>query len=61
MERADTRRLPCTVLLLPEERVVGLHCIGPYSDEMLQVRCCLWDSVTPDAIDVAIAHAAAAL
>lgn len=24
------------VLQLPEERVVGLHCIGPFSDEMLQ-------------------------
>ena len=24
------------VLLLPEERVVGLHCIGPHSDEMIQ-------------------------
>ena len=24
------------VLKLPEERVVGLHCIGPFSDEMLQ-------------------------
>merc|ERR1719231_1965973 len=24
------------VLQLPSERVVGLHCIGPYSDEMLQ-------------------------
>jgi len=24
------------VLKLPEERVVGLHCIGPYSDEMMQ-------------------------
>merc|ERR1711967_168776 len=24
------------VLLLPEERVVGLHMIGPYSDEMIQ-------------------------
>merc|ERR1712083_878914 len=24
------------VLQGPEERVVGLHCIGPYSDEMMQ-------------------------
>eukprot|EP00434_Breviolum_minutum_P022088 symbB.v1.2.019501.t1/scaffold1595.1/size109920/10 len=24
------------VLKLPEEKVVGLHCIGPYSDEMMQ-------------------------
>jgi len=24
------------VLKMPEERVVGLHCIGPYSDEMMQ-------------------------
>ena len=24
------------VLKLPEERVVGLHCIGPASDEMMQ-------------------------
>ena len=24
------------VLLLPEEKVVGLHCIGPHSDEMIQ-------------------------
>ena len=24
------------VLLMPEERVIGLHCIGPFSDEMLQ-------------------------
>jgi len=24
------------VLKLPEERIVGLHCIGPSSDEMMQ-------------------------
>ena len=33
-------RYDCTglklVLQLPSERVVGLHCIGPFSDEMLQ-------------------------
>jgi hypothetical protein len=31
------------VLAGPEERVVGLHCIGPFSDEMLQgLFCCFW-------------------